>query len=440
MRSAAHPDFAAAEAVARRFQESFSESGPAWLEGKRTAAREWFVKTGFPTVRQEGWRQTNIEPITALDLCPARAEDWSEAVRRVRSLPFERMDCYRLVFVDGIFVPSLSSLPGKEWVAGSLREGILAGDAEAERGFGKQVSHEASAFAALNAAFFRDGALIRVPAGIKVEKPAHLVFINSGSVAGTTVFPRNLILVGEGASMTVVESYTSLSDAPVLTCAVTEVALGAGATVEHCKTQDESAEAFHVASAHATQAAGSRWFAHSISSGGRLSRNELRSALDGEGAECLFNGLYMARGNQLIDNETAVDHLKPRCESHEYYHGILDGHAHGVFNGKIFVRQDAQKTNARQTNRNLLLSEDAVIDTKPELEIYADDVKCSHGATVGRLDEEQLFYLRARGIGLEAARRMLIRAFASEVIARIPAEVVRKDLEENLEKQFAQNE
>jgi len=238
----------------------------------------------------------------------------------------------------------------------------------------------------------------------------------------------------------IIESYASLGGAAHLTNAVTELALGQDAQVEHCRLQNENEHGFHIASVQAVQSRGSHWLSHSIAMGARLSRNEIRTRLGGEGAEAILNGLFLGHGEQLMDHHTVVDHAQPHCESHEFYYGILGGHARGVFNGKIFVRPDAQKTNAKQTNRNLLLSEHAVINTKPQLEIFADDVKCTHGATVGQLNEEAMFYLRSRGIGEALARRMLIRAFAQGAVERVTLGRVREYLEGLLTGRFEEIE
>ena len=252
-------------------------------------------------------------------------------------------------------------------------------------------------FAALNAAFFQDGGFVYVPAGKRVEAPIHLLFISTAKEAGATSHPRNLILAEKGSQVTVLESYVSTGEAAYFTNAVTELVLGEGAVVEHCKFQDESRSAFHMAAVHAQLGRGCNFISHSIATGARLSRNNIRTALAGEGVECILNGLYLTRGDQLADHHMVVEHAQPHCNSHEYYNGILDGRSKGVFHGRILVRPAAQKTDAKQTNKNLLLSEDATVDTKPQLEIYADDVKCTHGATVGQLNEESIFYLRAAG-------------------------------------------
>jgi Fe-S cluster assembly protein SufD len=283
---------------------------------------------------------------------------------------------------------------------------------------------------ALNTAFFQDGAFIRVPAGIAVATPIHLLFISTGKETGATSHPRNLIIAGPGSQVTVLESYVSLGEAPGLTNAVTELLVGEGAGFEHCKFQDEGPAAFHVAAIQAQLGRGCNLISHSFATGARLSRNNIRTRLAGEGVECVLNGLYLTRGDQLADHHMVVDHAQPRCASHEYYNGILDGRSRGVFHGRILVRPDAQKTDAKQTNKNLLLSDEATVDTKPQLEIYADDVKCTHGATVGQLNEESIFYLRARGIGADTARRMLIHAFAGEIIERIRFAPAREELDQ----------
>ena len=295
---------------------------------------------------------------------------------------------------------------------------------------------KANFFTALNTACFEDGAFVSVPANAVVEQPVQLLYLASSDRPGAVVHARNLIVAHQGSSVKIVETYASLTEAPHLTNAVTELALAPDARVEHCKLQNENERAFHIAAIQAVQSRGSHWLSHSIATGARLARNQVQTWLVDEGAEAILNGLYLARGEQLIDHHTVVDHAKPRCESHEFYHGVLSGRAHGVFNGKIFVREDAQKTNAKQTNRNLVLSEHALINTKPQLEIFADDVKCTHGATVGQIDDEAIFYLRARGIGAELARRMLVRAFANDAVERITLAPVREHLEKLLTERF----
>jgi Fe-S cluster assembly protein SufD len=285
---------------------------------------------------------------------------------------------------------------------------------------------------ALNTAFFQDGAVIRIPANMTVAEPIQLLFLTTQTAAGTAHHTRNLVVAEKQAQACVIETHASLADGQYVTNCLTELSLAPGAQIEHCRLQLESLEAFHFGATHAWQDRDSTFLSHSLALGARIARQDIRSVLGGEGGYALFNGLYLAQGGQLTDHHTVMDHARPHCESHEYYHGILDGHARGVFNGKIFVRPDAQKTDAKQTNRNLLLSSDATIDTKPQLEIFADDVKCTHGATVGQLDEDSLFYLRSRGIGVEEARRMLIHAFAAVVIQRLKMESIRPELDQRV--------
>ena len=406
----------------------------AWLKSVREAALDRARAHGFPTIKNEEWRFTNIAPLLQLPLHPAK--DPSRPVSHADIKPFTfGLDGSRLVFVDGHFSPALS-IKGK---SSSFRIGNLLAEKspEVEKHFSQETVSKSEFFAAANAAFFQDGAFVSVPSGVTVEQPIHFLFVSTGQDEGAVASPRNLVLAAPNSSVRILETYVSLGAAAQVTNAVTEMVLGEAARVEHCRLQDENVKSFHVATVQAHQARDSRWLSHSVAVGGRLARNHVNTVLNGPGAEGVLNGLYLGRGEQLIDHHTVVDHAQPRCESHEYYHGVLADRSHGVFNGKIFVRKDAQKTNAKQTNRNLLLSDTAAIDTKPQLEIFADDVKCTHGATVGQLSQEALFYLQARGIGLESARRMLIRAFASDMVERIQLEPVRAALEEMLTQRFA---
>lgn len=265
-----------------------------------------------------------------------------------------------------------------------------------------------------------------------VEEPLHLMFISTDLDAEFVAYPRNLILVGKNSQATLLETYVHAATKPYFTNAVSEIVLGENAVLEHEKIQLESDRAFHIAAIHPHLDRNSNYISNSISFGGTLVRNDIVAVLDGEGAETTLNGLYVGTGDQLIDNHTTIDHAKPHCASHELYKGILDGKSRGVFNGKILVRKGAQKTDAKQTNKNLILSEFATVDTKPQLEIFANDVKCTHGATIGQLDEDAMFYLRARGIPADTARAMLIYAFASEVIDRIRVETMREELQDIL--------
>jgi len=411
--------------------------GPAWLQALRRQARARLEEIGFPTTEQEEWRFTNMAPLRQWPLHAAAPGAHKVGPEDIE--PFRLAgDGYCLVFVDGQFRQELSALPspGAPLRAGGLRAHWDGDGRELENHLARHAQGDANYFTALNTACFQDGAFVLAPANAVIEQPVQLLYLAAGERPGAAVHARNLIVAHHGSSLKVIESYASLTEAPHLTNAVTELALGAEARVEHCKLQNENDRAFHIAAVQAVQGRSSRWLSHSIATGARLARNQIRTLLNAEGAEAMLNGLYLARGEQLLDHHTVVDHAQPRCESHEFYYGILAGRSHGVFNGKIFVRQDAQKTNAKQTNRNLVLSEHALINTKPQLEILADDVKCTHGATVGQLDQEALFYLRSRGIGAGLARRMLVRAFANDAVERITLAPVRDHLEKLLTERF----
>ena len=411
-----------------RFQKD-----PAWLRAVRKAGIAHFVNLGFPTTDHEEWRFTNVTSITKLPFNPVLEYSANDLTsKKVKPITFEKMKGSRLVFVDGHFSKELSVIQPNSIKIGSLAAAIATDSGILEQYLARHARFDENAFTALNTAFFFDGAFVFIPDGVVVDEPIHLLFISTAKEMGTTIHPRNLLIVGKGSKATFIESYESHSKVPYFTNALTEIVLEENAVVEHCKLQNEALQSFHIATIHAYQRQNSHFTSHSISVGAQLARNNIHVVLDGEGIDSILNGLYLANGTQLVDHHTVVDHAKPNCGSHEYYHGILDGKSKGVFNGKIFVRKDAQKTDAKQTNRNLLLSSDATIDTKPQLEIFADDVKCTHGATVGQLDEEAIFYLKSRGIGHDTARSMLIHAFASEVLNRIKMKAVQVSLDKLL--------
>jgi Fe-S cluster assembly protein SufD len=411
--------------------------GPDWLQSLRQEARAQAGEIGFPTKEQEEWRFTNMAPLRKWPLHIAEP-----AARKIGPADIEPFRLARegwcLVFVDGRFRPELSALPCHDAPlrAGSLRAQWEGDAREVEKHLGRHAHCDTNFFTALNTAGFQDGAFVSVPANSAIEQPVQLLYLAASERPGAAVHVRNLIVAHPRSSVKVIETYASLTEAPHLTNAVTELVLASNARVEHCRLQNENDRAFHVATVQAALNKHSHWLSHSIATGARLARNQIQAVFLDEGGEAILSGLYLARGEQLIDHHTVVDHAQPRCESHEFYYGILAGRAHGVFNGKIFVRQDAQKTNAKQTNRNLVLSDQALINTKPQLEIYADDVKCTHGATVGQLNEEALFYLRSRGIGADMARRMLVRAFANDAVERITLPPVREHLEQLLTERF----
>ncbi len=404
---------------------------PAWVFPLRKAAISRFAEQGFPSTKDEDWRFTNVAPLARLPFKPIFQAPAKVGVKpqEVEALTFGKIDAHRLVFVNGHLVRELSAVAPASFELRSLAEALAANSPLVQEHLGRHAQAENNPFVSLNAAFFQDGAFIHIPAGQVIERPIHLLHLSTVKESGATSTPRNLIIAGANSQATILESYASTAQGAYFTNVVTEIVLGDGAVVEHCKFQDESSSAFHLAALHAHLGRGCNFISHSIAAGARLSRNNIRTVLAGEGLDCVLNGLYLTRGDQLADHHMVVEHAQPHCNSHEYFNGILDGRSKGVFHGRILVRPAAQKTDAKQTNKNLLLSEDATVDTKPQLEIYADDVKCTHGATVGQLNDESIFYLRARGIGAETARRILIHAFAGEIIERIRCAPAREELD-----------
>ncbi len=401
---------------------------PLWLPPLQRAAQSRFAELGFPSRNDEEWRFTDVRPIAEIPFGPASRDGDSNAA--VGAFAFEGVA--QIVFVNGRYRPDLSTvgnLPGGA-KALPLSEALRAHAALLEPHLGRYSEFEHAPFAALNTALFEEGAFVYLPRSVVVEQPIHLLYVATEANAG--VHPRTLIVAEENSQATLVESYAGAEGAVYLTNAVTEVALGEHAIVDHYKLQRESDAAYHIAQMNIRLKRKSVFSSHSITFGGAITRNDVNAVLADEHIECTLNGLYLGDGNRVVDNHTSIDHAMPNCNSHEIYKGILDGKSRGVFNGKIFVRQDAQKTDAKQTNRTLLLSEDAQINTKPQLEIFADDVKCTHGATVGQLNESQLFYLRSRGIPMEDARALLVYAFAGDIVSRIKVEPVREALDEQL--------
>jgi len=399
----------------------------------RQAAFARFAELGLPTTQDEDWKYTSLAPLTQIQFVPpaeAKPPTLEQLNRLAGGSPGD--SAVRLVFVDGRYRPELSSCGTS---TGSAFIGGL-GTAHAERAelvereLARHADYQRDALTALNTAFIEDGAFIHLPAGAVLQGPIQLLFVSSAPRNATLSQPRNLIVLGAGSQATVVETYAGLSDEVYFTNAVTEVVLGDNARLDHYKLQEEGARAFHIALTQVHHGRDSRFTSHSVALGAALARNEVRALLASEGSECTLNGLYMATGKQHLDNRTMIDHQSPRCTSRELYKGVLDGQSRGVFSGRVLVRHDAQKTDASQTNKNLLLSDEALVDTKPQLEIFADDVKCAHGAAVGQLDEDALFYLRSRGIGQEAAKSLLTYAFASEMVNLIPLAPLRARVRE----------
>lgn len=401
---------------------------PDTIRELRRAAIARFSDLGFPSTRLEDWKYTNVAPIAKMQF--ELETDGRNGVSRKKVRSYELDEACQIVFVNGRFAPEFSSTKGLPdgIEIRSLAEAMENSPEKVEPHLGRYASFEQNAFVALNTAFLSDGVFLYVPPETIVETVIHVVFLTTTQMDGTVSHLRNLIVVDDNSEATVVERYASLGGKVYFNNVVTEVVAGANAVVDHYKLQQESEEAFHIATIQSEQKADSNLTSHNISLGGNLSRNDVNAVLDGEGGDLHLNGFYLLGGRQHLDNHTRIRHAKPHCTSLEIYKGILDDHAHGVFNGIIFVEQGAQKTNAIQTNRNLLLSEDCLANSNPQLEIYADDVKCTHGSTIGQLDEDSIFYLRSRGLSYEAARALLINAYASEVLDPIKIRSIREEL------------
>jgi len=414
--------------TAYRADYEAQSAAPEWLTALRSAGIAQFEKAGFPTMKDEDWHFTSVAPIAQSGFRAAGTPKVTP--RDVKRFTFEHPDWHTIVFVNGRYSADLSSFAGEDsgLRVGSLAEAIRTGKGRPERHVSRIAPPSANSFTALNAAFLSDGAFIEIPADTVAGKTVHLVFVSAG--ADSVSHPRNVIVAARHSRCSIVESYVALDESRYFTNAVTEIQVGEGARVDHYKLQRESSAAFHVGTIQVHQAAASELHSFSFATGGALSRTNIYTTLDGEGASCTLNGLYLADGTQHVDHQTRIEHVQPNCPSREVYKGVLDGRSHGVFNGKVYVHPEAQKTDGKQSNNNLLLSPTARVDTKPQLEIFADDVKCTHGATVGRLDDNAMFYLNSRGIGPEAARTLLTYAFAADVLEMIELEPLRKALEE----------
>ncbi len=412
------------------FERSLNGESSTPIHALRRTAMAHFERSGFPTSKDEEWRFTNVAPIASRAFRPTIALSKVQlSAKELDQLTIVASN--RIVFVNGHFAPSLSTITLPPHVrAAGLADIHLTDRPWLEQHLGRSITGTESAFTALNTSFLQDGFVLHIPAKIEVPEPIMVVYVTDRPGTDAATNPRNLIVLEEQSAAKVVEYYVSRNATSYLTNAVTEIVLGQGSRLEHDKVQVEDLTAYHVSAVHVRQEAKSVYVSNSFALGGALVRNELTSLMNDERCECTFNGLSVGTGDQLIDNHTTIDHAKPNCKSWEVYKSVLAGRSRGVFNGKIFVRTDAQKTDAKQTNKTLLLSDEATIDTKPQLEIFADDVKCTHGATVGQLDEEQVFYLRTRGIREADARDILTFAFADEVVGHISVEALRVKLEE----------
>ena len=405
-----------------------------WMRSARRDALDRFAQLGFPTTRDEDWKYTNVATLEKRGFTAATLRN---GVSPSQTNALALAGAHVLVFLNGHWDPErsrISPLPAGvtlRSLASTLADDpdrpapLLARDAEAL----------GNGFEALNAAFWGDGAYLEIAPGTQSDQPIQLLFVSTQ--ADVAIHPRTVIRCGAGSRVSVVEHYVGLTDAASLTNAQTRIVLDAGACIEHCKVQQESTRAFHVGAIRVQQGSRSRFASCSFAFGGALSRTDITTTLDAESCDTALTGLYMVEGRQHVDHHTCIDHAKPRGTSRELYKGVLDGAARAVFNGKVIVRPDAQQTDAHQSNRNLLLSEGAEVDTKPQLEIYADDVKCSHGATVGQLDDNQIFYLRSRGVDETTARQVLVRAFADEIIERCGIVPLRERLKQLLADRLA---
>jgi Fe-S cluster assembly protein SufD len=416
--------------ITAEYRERPSDREPGWVAGIRRAGMERFREAGFPTVREEAWKYTNVAPFVKIPYQPAPRE--RETFAR-SPLPLPAGAGAQIVVVNGHYSPELSSVG---LLTGGLEVASLA-DAIATRPDAIEprlatIARDGNAFANLNSAFLEDGVFVRIPASTVVAEPIHLVFLSEPVFGPTVSHPRNLVIAEGGSQAAIVETFLGTAGEPYFTNAVTEIVLKDGAVLDFSKLEREGDAAFHVATTAVSVGRNANFTSHSISLGGALARNDLNVRLDAEGADCTLNGLFLGNGRQLLDNHTLIDHARPHGTSRELYKGILDGKSRGIFHGKIIVRPDAQKTDAMQTNKNLLLSKEALVNSEPALEIFADDVKCRHGSTIGQLDAAAMFYLRSRGIGEDEARSLLVYAFASDVASRIRVAPLRELVERQL--------
>jgi Fe-S cluster assembly protein SufD len=413
---------------------------PGTIHSLRREAISYFSDLKFPSLKDEDWKYTNIAPLLKYNFKPVDPNKRIAPVQpeKIQKFLFDKMEHSLLVFINGHYSKDLSNIQDlpNDVIVSNISSAISDHSSMIKKHFGKYADHKNQIFTALSTAFIKDGVFVYIPDGKIIEHPIHILFLSDCKEEKLLIQPRNLFVIGKNSQASIIEHYTSFEECTYFTNTVTEVVADENAVVDHIKLQEESKNAFHIARMEVDQERSSNFTSHLISTGGNISRNDFNTRFNNEGGECMLNGLFLTTGTQLFDIHSMIDHAKPHCNSHEHYKGILDDKSRGVFNGKVMVRKDAQKTNAFQENNNIILSDSALINTKPQLEIFADDVKCSHGATIGQLDSEAMFYLKSRGIGEETARTILIRAFASDVIKSIKINEVRNYLEEILNKRF----
>lgn len=419
------------------FEKRLNGGKESFIHTKRKEALSNFSRLDFPTTKDEEWKYTSIAPLLKYNFVPTY-ESKNVSKEFIKSLLFDEMEHSLIVFINGRYSAEHSDLLNlpKGVIVGSIDNEIKNNNEVLLKHFGKYADYRNHIFTSLSTAYADDGAFIYIPAGRIVEEPIHIIFVTDSSNEKILTQPRNLFVAGKNSQVTIIEHYLGNEDEIYFTNAVTEIVAEESSVVDHIKLQEESKKAFHIARMEVDQESSSNFSSHLISTGADLTRNDFNVRFNAEGGECTLNGLYMIDGTQLFDAHTLMDHAKPHCTSHEHYKGILDDQSRGVFNGKVIVRQDAQKTNAFQENNNILLSDQALVNTKPQLEIFADDVKCSHGATIGQMDDDAKFYLKSRGIGEEASKGILLHAFASDVITSIKMESVRNYIEKLITEKF----
>ncbi|HJR06118.1 MAG TPA: Fe-S cluster assembly protein SufD [Pyrinomonadaceae bacterium] len=414
-------------------QEADARRLPAWVLRLREVAMDRFERIGFPTTDVEDWKYTNVSTIARSAFAPVAPDSQGELSAGDVDAFIAPEATSRLVFVNGVYRAEFSStehLPAGVVVADLTS--ALNGEHEFDlrSHLARPADAEIDGFHALNAAFLGSGALIYLPKGAQVAAPIQLLFLTAPAPQPAAIFPRVLVAAERESAATIIESYASIEESPSFTSAVVEVFVGENARVTHYKVQRESEQAFHIATTSVELERSGSYDLTTITLGAQLSRHGINVKLAHEGAECWIDGLYLVGTGQHADTHSLIDHQSPHCTSHQLYKGILDGKSRAVFNGKVFVHRDAQKTDAQQSNKNLLLSNEARVDTKPQLEIYADDVKCAHGATVGQLEEEELFYLVSRGLHTDLARNLLTYGFAEELVEKIKIESIKQQLDE----------
>jgi Fe-S cluster assembly protein SufD len=413
------------------FEKQLNGQSTSAVHQARKAAMAQLQSAGLPAARDEEYKFTNLTKALTKNI------DFSQPVKafglaadKVRATEIADLEAYKLVFLNGEYTPALSDPVSVEGLTVLPFQAALKERAAlVEQHFGKNASAEADPFIAMNTAFSMNGIFIEIADKVVVDKPIALYFIGDCTETQLSYQIRNMVVAGKFSQATIIEKFDTIGEHESFTNVVNEFAVADNAHLQYFKIENDTASTYHVSNTYATQETASTFTANTIALNGAMVRNNLNIQLDGEGCESHMNGLYVLKGKTHVDNHTVVDHLKPNSYSNELYKGIMDDRSHGVFNGKIFVRQDAQKTNAFQSNKNILLTDNATINTKPQLEIWADDVKCSHGCTTGQLDMDALFYLQARGIQKQKARAILLRAFASDVLSNIDNEAIKKYLE-----------